>query len=726
MPKPILPPKKMAQIVAMAANPALLQQLTEPEANALEYMLKHAQDVYGTCMMFRAFPDEGKFARKHYRKHVAFMNAGKEAKERGFVAANRVGKALVSSEPIPTTTGFTPIGLLTVGDYVLGSDGRPTRVTGVFPQGIRQVYRLITMDTAEVLCDRDHLWTTYSPDSQCRIRTTHDLYESRAWDELPPRPITVGPWRAQEMRIKYIERLPRVASMCCITVAAEDGIFLAGHGYVPTHNSFTIGYEDALHITGMYPDWWKGRLFNEPVEWLVSGLSNESTRKVLTPLLLGKVRQLAGRNYVDGSGMIPASHFVPGSLLFRGGSGRIVSEIDIYYKDSKEEFSTLYIMSNEQGFGAFSGSSRHGVHLDEEHDLEVYSECLTRTATTEGLMMTSFTPLSGITRTVMKLLPEFREQAEIEERIYDAQTGRFDELRPEEEEGDSDEDALDAQILEEEKPIQRSADGLGQWVTNHLYVMRVGWQDKPPHLTKKEMEIQIETTPPFLRDAKTKGIPVLGSGRVYPIDIEMLKVEPFQIPSHWPRAFALDPGVRATAAIWGAFNADEERWYLYREYKEGYAPPYLHAQRIKGADDWIPGVVDPAGIARSPTDGLSIVEQYRTAGLNITPAENSVSAGIQECYSLMTTGRLKIFRYLSKFESEFLMYRYNENPRSTGEKGYGSPVKKNDHILDATRYLIMSGLGVATTYMRAAQSKFKQRGGWLGDGGGYGDSIAGY
>ena len=161
MPKPILPPKKMAQIIAMAANPAILQQLSEPEANALEYMLKHAQDVYGTCLMFRAFPDEGKFARKHYQKHVAFMNAGKEAKERGFVAANRVGKALVSSEPIPTTTGFTPIGLLTVGDYVLGSDGRPTRVTGVFPQGIRQVYRLITKDQAEVLCDGDHLWTTY-------------------------------------------------------------------------------------------------------------------------------------------------------------------------------------------------------------------------------------------------------------------------------------------------------------------------------------------------------------------------------------------------------------------------------------------------------------------------------------------------------------------------------------------------------------------------------------
>ena len=106
------------------------------------------------------------------------------------------------------------------------------------------------MDQAEVLCDGDHLWTTYSPDSQCRVRTTQDLYESRAWDELPQRPITVGPWRAQEMRIKYIERLPRVASMCCITVAAEDGIFLAGHGYVPTHNSFTNGSKhlSLIHI----------------------------------------------------------------------------------------------------------------------------------------------------------------------------------------------------------------------------------------------------------------------------------------------------------------------------------------------------------------------------------------------------------------------------------------------------------------------------------------------
>ncbi len=522
---------EFTQLAAMAANEALLNRMNEADAQTLEYLLQHGKECYATCLLFNTFPDEGRYARKHYPKHIAFLSAGKYAKERGFVAANRIGKT-------------------------------------------------------RALC-----------------------------------------------------------------------------------------FEDACHLTGLYPHWWKGKVFNEPVSWLVSGLSNESTRKVLTPELLGRVRQHAGRNYVDGTGLIPASHFVPGSLLFRGGSGRIVSEIDIYYRDSKTEFSTLYIMSNEQGWGAFSGTARHGVHLDEEHDLEVYSECLTRTATTEGIMMTSFTPLAGITETVMKLLPEFREQAEMEERVYDAKTGSFDEVS-------FDEDGEMVFEKKGEETITRPADGLGHWVTNHLYTMRVGWGDNPPHLTEAEMLAQQSGTPKYLLDAKTKGIPVLGRGRVYPIDIEMLKVAPFKIPDHWPRVFALDPGTRTTACIWGAFDMDSECWYLYREYSEGYAPPFVHAQRILGREDWIPGVVDPAGLGTSANDGMSICQHFRDAGLNLTLAENSVSDGIQTCYKLMTTDRLKIFSTLHKFESEFMLYRWNHNPTSKDEKGYGKPIKKNDHIMD--------------------------------------------
>ena len=76
------------------------------------------------------------------------------------ICAMGAGKALPVTEPVATPTGFQQIGSIKVGDYVIGRNGLPTRVTGVFPQGIRDIYRVTFSDGVYCNCDLEHLWTT--------------------------------------------------------------------------------------------------------------------------------------------------------------------------------------------------------------------------------------------------------------------------------------------------------------------------------------------------------------------------------------------------------------------------------------------------------------------------------------------------------------------------------------------------------------------------------------
>ncbi|HET7572732.1 MAG TPA: PhoH family protein [Gaiellaceae bacterium] len=72
------------------------------------------------------------------------------------------GRAQPLDSGVLTPGGFRPIGSLRVGDLVTGSDGRPTPVLGVYPQGRKQVYRVATQDGASTLCCAEHLWHVYA------------------------------------------------------------------------------------------------------------------------------------------------------------------------------------------------------------------------------------------------------------------------------------------------------------------------------------------------------------------------------------------------------------------------------------------------------------------------------------------------------------------------------------------------------------------------------------
>lgn len=91
-----------------------------------------------------------------------------EAGERIVIGSNRSGKAQPVDEKILTPTGWKSIGRIKVGNKVIGGDGKPCTVTGVFPQGEKEVFNVVFDDNASTRCCKEHLWKVLTPVSRFR------------------------------------------------------------------------------------------------------------------------------------------------------------------------------------------------------------------------------------------------------------------------------------------------------------------------------------------------------------------------------------------------------------------------------------------------------------------------------------------------------------------------------------------------------------------------------
>lgn len=165
----------------------------------------------------------------------------------------------------------------------------------------------------------------------------------------------------------------------------------------------TVGasYEVTCHMTGKYKPWWPGRRFRRPVSGWVAGDTNETTRDIIQRELLGEVGYRGNRKTMDGSGIIPRECI--GDVSWKQGVQNLVDTIEILHVNGGS--SLLGFKSYDQGRRVFQGTAQEIIWLDEEPPLSVYGECLIRTATTRGMVMMTFTPLSGMSDTVMQFLP---------------------------------------------------------------------------------------------------------------------------------------------------------------------------------------------------------------------------------------------------------------------------------------------------------------------------------
>lgn len=394
------------------------------------------------------------------------------------------------------------------------------------------------------------------------------------------------------------------------------------------------GPEVTYHLTGQYPVWWDGRRFDRLITAWASGTTNKKTQEIIQEKLLGKSDKI-------GTGLIPADNIV--RTAPKPGLPDAVSAIYVkHYTDGVfDGVSVLVLKSYEMGREAFEGNEVDVIWLDEEPPASVYFECQTRTMSTvlgqdNGLLLCTFTPLEGLSETALLFAPSGA--------IVDGvnpETGR--------------------------------------------YTLNLTWDDAP-HLSEKAKAELLASYPPYMRDARSKGIPQLGSGAIYPVPESEITVDDFPIPDHWPRAYALDVGWNFTAALWICKNPDTGQAYFYSEYKKEKAEPSIHAAGIKARGEWIKGAIDPAARGRSQHDGSQLIQKYMELGLHVIPAENSVESGLYSVWEMLSNGQLKVFKSLLEFLKEYRVYRRDDK---------GGVVKVNDHLMDAGRYAVISGLLIA-------------------------------
>lgn len=223
-------------------------------------------------------------------------------------------------------------------------------------------------------------------------------------------------------------------------------------------------------------------------------------------------------------------------------------------------------------------------------------------------------------------------------------------------------------------------------ISDQKYLVTMGWDDVP-HIDAGEQEDLLNSTPEYLRDARKYGKPSLGAGAIYPVPETEIICDPFQIPDYWPRAAGMDVGWNRTAVIWGARDRNSLTTYLYSEYYRGEAEPSVHVTGIKARGDWMPIAIDPAARGRSQDDGTQLFQDYVDLGLNLYKAINAVESGIYDVWQALSNGQLKVFSTLQNWRMEYRLYRRDEK---------GRVVKELDHLMDGTRYLVMSGLELAT------------------------------
>lgn len=161
------------------------------------------------------------------------------------------------------------------------------------------------------------------------------------------------------------------------------------------------GYETTLHLTGEYPDWWEGRRFSRATAGYACGKTNETTRDIVQAKLFGKIRMDGQRKTFTGTGLVPARCIGP--VTWKQGVADLADTVQV--KHVSGEWSECNLKSYAQGRGSFEGTERDWIWLDEEPPVDIYGECLVRTATTGGIVYITFTPLEGATEVVQSFMP---------------------------------------------------------------------------------------------------------------------------------------------------------------------------------------------------------------------------------------------------------------------------------------------------------------------------------
>lgn len=400
----------------------------------------------------------------------------------------------------------------------------------------------------------------------------------------------------------------------------RERLLIAGNQNGKTH----VGaYEAACHMTGNYPDNWKGRRFDRPNKGWIAGETSLVVRDVQQKKLCGE----PGVDELFGTGMIPKDLFVDKPSLARG----VTDAYDtIQVRHVSGGVSVARFKSYEQGRTKFQGESIDWGWCDEEPPEDVYAEFLTRTVATGGMCFMTFTPLKGRSSVVIRFLEEPSP-----DRGFVAMTI---------------EDALHIPVAERAKII----DG---------------------YLTHE-------------REARARGVPMLGSGRIFLAPESSIMEEPLtHIPDYWVKLWGIDFGIgHPFAAVLILWDRDNDVIHVHHTYRVTDALPIQHAAAMKPIGAAVPVAYPKDGGDREKGSGEPLAELYRKEKLvmlhehaTFEDGGLSTEAGILEMDEREKGGRLKYAAHLSDLFEERRFYHRKD----------GQIVKIKDDIMSALRTAIM-------------------------------------
>ena len=430
--------------------------------------------------------------------------------------------------------------------------------------------------------------------------------------------------RQDSNKLSRYQPYPKQAEFHARGAAYRERLFRAGN---QLGKSLSSAYEIAYHLTGRYPDWWRGKRWSRAVTGWAMGESMQSTRDTLQRLLMGRPGEW-------GTGTLPKD-----TIIDCKRAQGIADALDgVFVRHLSGGISRLYFKSYEKGRAKLQGETLDFAALDEEPPLDIYIETLTRTNATKGLVWITFTPLLGMSEVVRLFL---------------------------------------------QNPTDERSD------TNMII-------DDVLHFSDEDRQRIINSYPEHEREARAKGIPILGSGRVYPVAESVIMVAPFALPDLWPRICGLDFGWdHPSAAVWLAHDRDNDILYVYDCLRERTTTPTQQADKILARGPWIPVAWPHDGLQHEKGSGFQLAQQYRDAGINMlhemaqfpeTGDESghkvsrvSVEAGVLNLLQRMQSGRFKVFSTLHDWFEEFRLYHRKD----------GKIVKLQDDLMAATRYAYM-------------------------------------
>jgi hypothetical protein len=207
------------------------------------------------------------------------------------------------------------------------------------------------------------------------------------------------------------------------------------------------------------------------------------------------------------------------------------------------------------------------------------------------------------------------------------------------------------------------------------------------HISPERRQEIIDAYPEHEREARTKGIPALGSGRVYPVPESRITVEGFETPKHWPEIGGIDFGWdHPTAAVHLSWDRDADVIYVKSAYRRREATPLEHSISLRDWGSRMPWAWPQDAYQRDKRTGGTLKDDYNNCGLEMLAVHathpdggNSVEGGVMEILTRMQTGRFKVFAHLKEWFDEFRLYHRKD----------GMIVKERDDLMDATRYAVM-------------------------------------